>query len=660
MAEYNVTSTTQLIAVAKTAVAGDVIKVAPGMYSAVSLKYVNPTGNVTITSADPANPAVFTDLTVNSSSNLTFSNLLMQVQPDATLYYMHQVLASSNITLANNVFEGPGMTPTLSSTGLFVRNSNNVSVADSEFRDLVFGVSFLDNTGISVTNSTFHDIRVDGIRGAGNSQVYYGYNYFTDFHPLEGEHADAIQFWTVTTSPNATDILVEGNVVVRGTTGQAIQGIFMRDGYSLPFSNVTIKDNMILGGSYNGITLDGVTNGTVTGNTVIAFADQPSWIRTLNDGVDLNVFGNTATQYVTQIVETNDNALTSIATDGGVAALSAWSLTHKLAGDVKGWNDLFSLSGLSGTATSGGTTSTSGTTSTTSTSTSGTTSSTTTSSSTSTSTSTSTATTTTTSTTSSVLNGTSGNDVLAAKSGITEIHGAAGNDTISDAGFATKLFGDAGDDSYTVTNAASVIVESAGMGTDSVLAYVDHVLADNVENLSLYGSARAGTGNALDNVMNGTVGNDILKGLAGNDTLNGGDGDDLLDGGAGNDFLSGGAGNDRLIGGAGTNVFTGGAGNDVFVFTQDFVGSNMNKITDFARGYDLIDLSGIDAVSSTSANDAFRFIGNKGFSGSAGELHAISVKGGVMVEGDVNGDKIADFSIMVTSYTKMVATDFVL
>ena len=62
-----------------------------------------------------------------------------------------------------------------------------------------------------------------------------------------------------------------------------------------------------------------------------------------------------------------------------------------------------------------------------------------------------------------------------------------------------------------------------------------------------------------------------------------------------------------LDGGRGNDVFTGGLGNDTFVINDT---GYTDRITDFARGADKIDLRGIDAVAGGS-NDAFNFIGDE-------------------------------------------------
>ncbi|MFT7519997.1 MAG: Ca2+-binding RTX toxin-like protein [Kiritimatiellia bacterium] len=66
----------------------------------------------------------------------------------------------------------------------------------------------------------------------------------------------------------------------------------------------------------------------------------------------------------------------------------------------------------------------------------------------------------------------------------------------------------------------------------------------------------------LDNVWEGTTGNDELYSGAGADTLNGAAGDDNLLGGRGPDTINGGVGNDRIYGGVGPDNLLGDNGDD--------------------------------------------------------------------------------------------------
>ncbi len=84
---------------------------------------------------------------------------------------------------------------------------------------------------------------------------------------------------------------------------------------------------------------------------------------------------------------------------------------------------------------------------------------------------------------------------------------------------ADNMVGGAGNDTYIVDNISDVIVEGVNAGTDNVQSSVTYTLSDNVENLTLTGTAAInGTGNALDNVITGNSGVNVLAGMSGNDT----------------------------------------------------------------------------------------------------------------------------------------------
>jgi serralysin len=132
---------------------------------------------------------------------------------------------------------------------------------------------------------------------------------------------------------------------------------------------------------------------------------------------------------------------------------------------------------------------------------------------------------------------------------------------------------------------------------------------------------------AYNTIIENAVGGSARDYLFGNDVAN---------------ILSGNGGNDVLDGHLGNDTYSGGAGADEFRVSQ--IGYN-DKITDFTSGVDKIRLSEIDANSAVAGNQAFTFIGNAAFSGSAGQLRTYSQGGENYLAGDVNGDGLADFTI---------------
>ena len=127
-------------------------------------------------------------------------------------------------------------------------------------------------------------------------------------------------------------------------------------------------------------------------------------------------------------------------------------------------------------------------------------------------------------------------NVLTGNSAVNTLTGGAGNDRLDGKAGADKLLGGTGDDTYVVDVSTDVITENANEGTDTVETGLTYTLGTNLENLTLTGtSAVNGTGNTLNNVLNGNSAVNSLTGAAGNDTLEGFGGADTLTGGAGND-----------------------------------------------------------------------------------------------------------------------------
>ncbi len=186
-------------------------------------------------------------------------------------------------------------------------------------------------------------------------------------------------------------------------------------------------------------------------------------------------------------------------------------------------------------------------------------------------------------------------------------------------------------------------------------------------------------GGTANDYIDGAAGNDLVGSEAGDDTVFGGKGADQIFAGFGNDIVNGGggadtieasSGDDRLTGGRGADVINGDSGADTFVYlaltdsTTDVAGRDIIK---FERNVDKMDLSALDANTKKDGNQAFSWAGQSDtFSGAARELHyrfAFQNPDGkdyTVIEGDVNGDKVADFQIFIADIGPRFESEFIL
>jgi Ca2+-binding RTX toxin-like protein len=177
---------------------------------------------------------------------------------------------------------------------------------------------------------------------------------------------------------------------------------------------------------------------------------------------------------------------------------------------------------------------------------------------------------------SNALTGSSGNDTLQGNEGADTLAGGGQNDRLEGGGGADSLnggtgadtlLGGLGNDLFVVDSVADVVTELAGTGSgvDLVTSSVSFTLGNDIENLTLTGTAANGGGNTLANVVTGNDVANLLTGGKGADRLVGNLGADTLRGGDGADTLNGGGGNDRMEGGAGNDRFSVDAAGDVVV-----------------------------------------------------------------------------------------------
>ncbi|WP_421578815.1 beta strand repeat-containing protein [Shinella sp. M31] len=307
---------------------------------------------------------------------------------------------------------------------------------------------------------------------------------------------------------------------------------------------------------------------------------------------------------------------------------------------------------------------------------------------------------------SSDINGTGGKyaNVIVGNSGNNILNGG-----VEDTQAIDTLNGGAGNDTYVLGSGSDKVIDASGI--DTITSAITRSLSAyaTIENLKLLGVSNINaTGNTLSNTLTGNSGANTLSGGAGNDVLIGSAGADKLDGGTNADTASykgasagvvanlanasantgdakgdiyvsienlvGSSHNDTLTGNSGANVMfgttgadklTGGAGADIFLFKaagdSTLAAAGQDTVFDFSHAQgDRIGLSGIDANTALSGDQAFVFKGTAAFSGGKGELHFDKQASDTYVYGDINGDKVADFVLHFDDAIAFQASDFIL
>lgn len=589
MSTITVSNAAQLSSALNSAKSGDVIRLEGGNYGDFVINSKVFSSDITITSVDEGNPAVFHSLSVRGSENIVIQNIDVNFTATAsTASFSSAVMVdkSSGITFLDGNIKGSAAITGVSANatqldasgnvigypagrGMTIQNSSDVTVQGSDISNLHRGVIVTNSGGVEIKGNEIHHLRASAIVGGGDDLVIEG-NYLHSANPWRigepgGDHADFIALWT---DPNqtgpTTNVIVRDNVLDQGD-GHRILGMWLQ-GLTKGFSGVLIEGNAILGGDHQGIYLRDVVNGKVVDNVMLqttSYDKAPGII--LAEGVaKVVVSENTAWS----VADKNGGATGNVLSDNDLiqktSPLDVGYYDSILIGKLAGLVDADAIrafvseslglgagdGGLSGGGLGSG----------------------------------------------GPIGGgvvEPGGDVggggiviekpsplplpsvpsegvqglsLSGDWRADTLSGSGGNDTLDGRGGADLLLGGDGDDTYYVPNSLVKLFEQPGQGFDTVIAKGDFVLGANFENLTVSDAAKnnwSATGNELNNVITGNEGNNKLDGALGDDTLYGG---------VGNDVLIGGVGNDRLTGGDGTDVFrfAPGSGNDL--------------ITDFGTG----------------------------------------------------------------------------
>lgn len=276
--------------------AGATIELDPAPYGELRLADRN-RGTLLLRSADAKRPATFTSLAIASSSGIHLADLRFSGRPGRQSYGL-LVSGSREMQVDRTEFAGPGTAgETRPIIALMLRDSTDLAVRNSRFSGYKHGIALLNVQRTIIADNRFSDLQTDGVRGGGASDLLVERNQFTNFRPAPKDHPDGIQLWSTNQTQPARNITIRNNLVYRGE-GAATQGVFIRDTFSkLPFENITISGNLVIGGLFNGIAVSGVAGAKLSENTVVPYPDHDSRIR-LEAAFDTDLVGNAAGRFV--------------------------------------------------------------------------------------------------------------------------------------------------------------------------------------------------------------------------------------------------------------------------------------------------------------------------------------------------------------------------
>jgi hypothetical protein len=309
---HNVSSRAGLVDAIARADSGDRIILAPGNYGGIDIRGKTWTSDVMLISASTANPARIETLSVNSVSHLSLKSLHIgrPLNPGEANYAIFGNFRTVSSVTLDDVFVRGSMddNPVNDGNGLNFVDSRNVTVKASRFEQLGRGLSASGSTDIAFNNNVFRAMRTDGMNFANVQRIVIDGNKFSDFFVGEGDHPDAIQFWTAGTKQASSNIIIRNNQIFQGR-GAGTQGIFLTDQVgTLPYQNVRIENNLLyVYDGYNGIMVGHGRGVEIIGNSVLSETrdNQKYWIRLDRvEGVTLR--NNVADSFVNQ----NNKSLT--------------------------------------------------------------------------------------------------------------------------------------------------------------------------------------------------------------------------------------------------------------------------------------------------------------------------------------------------------------
>lgn len=266
---------------------GGTILMDPGFYGEFVLNSSNtPGGNepVIIASADEANPAEFTRISLHNVENIRIEDIFVDsTGVERPNWHVDlSIEGASNIQIADSTFVHD-TDNALKDAGArcedmsLIRYSNDIVFENNYVDGYFHALKMSEIQGVEITNNELTNMQGDGIRGGGWQEVLIQGNYFHDFYGTDQtlNHSDLIQIWGSDSDTLTQNVTITENIML--TDQAASQSIFIRneefgdagDPTSGYFQNITVTDNLIYNAHKWGIHVADTQGVLIDGNTVL-------------------------------------------------------------------------------------------------------------------------------------------------------------------------------------------------------------------------------------------------------------------------------------------------------------------------------------------------------------------------------------------------------
>ena len=283
---------------------GGTVVMQAGRYS---LSLNDPNGSQTdarvrLTSADPGDPAVLTELQLNRRENLAVDHVVFDSSTErvSTHHRDLDISGSENVSIRDSVFRGrateslDGTPDQVSGVNLaLIRNSDGIEMRDNHMSGYYHGVAFKDSNDVVFAGNELTRFQGDGIRIAGVQDLLIEGNHL---HGMLGtsqdiNHSDMIQFWGTNIGQNTERVTIRDNII-NTEGGPAYQMIFGRnehhDRNGWLFQDIVIEGNLLHGAHHNTISIAQTEGMVVRHNTVLWNADTRALLPGGEQGSSVN------------------------------------------------------------------------------------------------------------------------------------------------------------------------------------------------------------------------------------------------------------------------------------------------------------------------------------------------------------------------------------